>query len=220
MTIQWSKIKWKPRFENPLFPGDSIRCVESLTTRQAFFEAVRCVSAESESADFVRVIFFLQPEIQEFLVNIKDGNFERNSAALQHAISECHALESIARNVRMQRNSSDLEMESFFYDQYGDWYQLYLGTSHWKEKRRLAFKTHGTECTFCEQSATECHHRSYRNLGCENINTDLRPVCRDCHGSLHKIHGSNRPVIPPSEAESILIKEGFIRELTTELKQQ
>lgn len=71
-------------------------------------------------------------------------------------------------------------------------YRIYLKSQEWREKayRRMQidnFQCCGCGCRGTRQNPLECHHVSYRNIGNEDIYTDLLTVCHCCHKLLHKI---------------------------------
>lgn len=64
------------------------------------------------------------------------------------------------------------------------WYDGYLASSIWKEKRRLVMLRAQGVCEACRsESATEVHHLSYAHVGKEPL-FDLVAVCKSCHAGL------------------------------------
>ena len=73
-----------------------------------------------------------------------------------------------------------------------DNYQIYLNSKAWAETRKKFFEQAGPLC-ICGNSATELHHKTYKNIGKENILTDLVGLCKECHGNIHESRNSNSP---------------------------
>ena len=69
-----------------------------------------------------------------------------------------------------------------------DNYKIYLKSKAWDETREKLFKKVGRQCV-CGDSATQVHHKTYENLGKEDILTDLVGLCSDCHSNFHKLMG-------------------------------
>jgi len=69
-----------------------------------------------------------------------------------------------------------------------DAYNEYLKSQEWQEKRQECLKYHGHNCADCGMhgSLLECHHLHYETLGDENPETDLIPLCKQCHEARHK----------------------------------
>lgn len=73
------------------------------------------------------------------------------------------------------------------YDTRND-YDKYLNSKAWAETRNKLFEQVGREC-ICGRIATQVHHKTYANIGKENLLTDLVGLCGRCHGDLHKRAG-------------------------------
>ena len=71
-------------------------------------------------------------------------------------------------------------------------YRAWMGSAAWLERRRAWAEAHGTgpACQVCgapwSLSHGDLHHRSYARLGHE-ADVDLVPLCRSCHGQLHRM---------------------------------
>ena len=67
-------------------------------------------------------------------------------------------------------------------------YNSYMNTKHWSNVRELLFASKGRKCDFCstESGKMIAHHIRYANLGHEDINNDLVPLCETCHKFIHK----------------------------------
>ncbi len=65
-------------------------------------------------------------------------------------------------------------------------YQQYLKSRTWTEKRDRVLKKYEYSCFHCLRPTRIVHHLKYRGWG-EEKESDLIPVCDDCHKSLHNI---------------------------------
>lgn len=67
-----------------------------------------------------------------------------------------------------------------------EWYRdVYLISDHWQKKRAEALAHANWACQLCNQKELlNVHHRTYENLGCENIQ-DLIVLCGLCHDKFH-----------------------------------
>ena len=59
-------------------------------------------------------------------------------------------------------------------------YDNYLKSQAWAETRDRFFQQVGRLC-ICGEQATEVHHRTYDNIGKEELLTDWSGLCSDCH---------------------------------------
>lgn len=67
-------------------------------------------------------------------------------------------------------------------------YSNYLNTNHWNNTRKKLFDLKGHVCDFCGKDKPKMivHHIRYSNLGHENIDMDLIPLCEECHKFIHR----------------------------------
>ena len=65
-------------------------------------------------------------------------------------------------------------------------YPYYIKSKAWKETHKEYFRQFGTLCP-CGNKATQLHHKTYDNVGKENIQTDLNGFCIDCHQETHEL---------------------------------
>lgn len=69
-------------------------------------------------------------------------------------------------------------------------YHQYLGSDEWQAKRAEYYAAHQhPDCYCCNTPWTrffELHHRTYDRLYHERLD-DLVPVCRSCHGYIHRL---------------------------------
>ena len=68
-------------------------------------------------------------------------------------------------------------------------YAEYIRSEAWQEVRRRFWASKlPKECYCCgrEDGPKDLHHRTYKNLGNENLR-DLVPLCRDCHFTVHEM---------------------------------
>jgi len=64
-------------------------------------------------------------------------------------------------------------------------YSEYLKTNHWRLlKERYKESNYIQVCAMCGRGRVEYHHRTYKNMGNENLN-DIIPLCRKHHGECH-----------------------------------
>lgn len=54
----------------------------------------------------------------------------------------------------------------------------------WKKRRQARLELDKGLCVFCKDMAQEVHHAKYENAGFENIEEDLRSLCRVCHSAV------------------------------------
>lgn len=65
-------------------------------------------------------------------------------------------------------------------------YSEYLLSPHWRNTRNSALALAGYCCADCGATdRLEVHHLHYDSVGHENIETDLRVLCHDCHQEEH-----------------------------------
>lgn len=69
-------------------------------------------------------------------------------------------------------------------------YGEYLNSEAWAEIREELFEQMGRLC-ICGDEATEVHHKTYANIGKEDL-TDLVGLCDRCHESVHQSENPNR----------------------------
>ena len=86
------------------------------------------------------------------------------------------------------------EDEGAYYALVSEWmitgkhfYDEYIQSSTWKERRKLALERAGNKCYFCGESKNlHVHHTNYDNLGNEYL-YDLEVLCPDCHKRIHRL---------------------------------
>lgn len=65
-------------------------------------------------------------------------------------------------------------------------YETYIHSPEWQEKRRVMLDWAGGRCQQCGYSEDlEVHHRTYDRLGSERLPEDLEVLCSPCHALLH-----------------------------------
>ena len=69
-------------------------------------------------------------------------------------------------------------------------YQRYIDSKAWSETREKFFEQVGLLCP-CGGKATEVHHKTYDNVGKENLLTDLVGLCEPHHRDVHQWRNSN-----------------------------
>lgn len=66
------------------------------------------------------------------------------------------------------------------------WYDGYLSSAEWRERRRLVLDRAGGQCEGCGLTkATQVHHLTYERVGNEML-FDLVSVCESCHNAIHR----------------------------------
>ena len=65
-------------------------------------------------------------------------------------------------------------------------YVAYLNSKHWLRLRKYILSIKNM-CEICSEKSTnlQLHHKTYKNLGNENID-DFLLLCNDCHKLVHK----------------------------------
>ena len=71
-------------------------------------------------------------------------------------------------------------------ENFDDNYDMYLKSEAWAETRKKLFEQVGRLCV-CGRPATQAHHKTYKNIGKENILKDLVGLCKKCHTDFHKL---------------------------------
>jgi hypothetical protein len=62
-----------------------------------------------------------------------------------------------------------------------EWYDAYLASSKWRERRQLVMQRAGGMCEGCGKApASEVHHLTYERVGDEML-FDLVAICHPCH---------------------------------------
>ena len=64
-----------------------------------------------------------------------------------------------------------------------DNYKIYLKSKAWAETREKFFEQAGRLC-ICSSPATQVHHKTYENIGKEELLKDLVGLCKECHGKV------------------------------------
>ena len=70
-------------------------------------------------------------------------------------------------------------------------YNNYLHSQAWAETRQRFFAQVGWLC-ICGEQATQVHHRTYDNIGNEDILKDLSGLCNDCHTCVSLLEDTNK----------------------------
>ena len=64
-------------------------------------------------------------------------------------------------------------------------YEQYIKSDEWKKRREWALTFWNRRCAICfGRDNLHVHHRTYKRLGCENLN-DLIVLCERCHELFH-----------------------------------
>lgn len=76
-------------------------------------------------------------------------------------------------------------------------YDDYMRSDAWEAKRQQRIEIDGYKCVMCGRPTQtmkkiNVHHISYRNLGNENVLTDLCTLCPTCHKHIHNYYNRRR----------------------------
>ena len=66
-------------------------------------------------------------------------------------------------------------------------YNNYLHSQAWAETRQRFFAQVGRLC-ICGEQATQVHHKTYKNIGKENLLTELVGLCDNCHRKVPQLN--------------------------------
>jgi 5-methylcytosine-specific restriction endonuclease McrA len=91
------------------------------------------------------------------------------------------------RGKRLQRKEQveSEEARKVFLIKWKIWYDEYLASPEWREKRAKVLKRDGGVCQAClDRSATQVHHQTYAHVGAELL-FELISLCDDCHARAH-----------------------------------
>ena len=71
-----------------------------------------------------------------------------------------------------------------------DFYKCYIRSDEWEEKKAQRMELDGYKCVMCGRPKANCrsmqvHHVTYKNLGHEDILSDLCTLCGSCHKKIH-----------------------------------
>ena len=71
-------------------------------------------------------------------------------------------------------------------------YQSYIQSEAWKAKAKQRLEIDGYQCVMCGAQGTawnplNVHHRNYKSIGHENVDTDLVTLCDPCHRRVHRL---------------------------------
>ena len=75
--------------------------------------------------------------------------------------------------------------------QQSDYYKRYIRSYEWKQKEQDRMKIDDYKCVMCGRPSEktrhglQVHHITYRNLGHEEVLTDLVTLCAPCHRKMH-----------------------------------
>jgi len=65
-------------------------------------------------------------------------------------------------------------------------YREYLKTDKWKKQKKKCFSLNLKRCVVCRKKVVDVHHKTYKRIFKENVETDLIPLCRFHHFEIHK----------------------------------
>ena len=114
----------------------------------------------------------------------------RHVPGIEYTCRTCaRALES--REIRQKREQEQDERQRQYQAEqaardraWWSWYESYLRSDGWAQKRDLVLRRAGGRCESCgRRRATQVHHTSYAHVGNEPL-FELRAVCYDCHQTI------------------------------------
>lgn len=67
-------------------------------------------------------------------------------------------------------------------------YLQYLKSTTWGKQKNKTLYWHKKRCGICgkKKRALDIHHKTYKRIFQEDVKSDLIPLCRPCHESIHK----------------------------------
>jgi 5-methylcytosine-specific restriction endonuclease McrA len=77
-------------------------------------------------------------------------------------------------------------------------YDAYMRSEQWQQKRAERLKIAGYCCEMCNRpeantkNGLQIHHITYKNLGNEDVFTDLIALCPSCHRKIHAYYSRVR----------------------------
>lgn len=79
---------------------------------------------------------------------------------------------------------------------FSDDYLKYLRSPKWKKTRNQRIQFDQGRCQNCGAPVNlQVHHLSYDRLGDENVKSDLKTLCVDCHRKVERLKRRKRKVI-------------------------
>lgn len=107
-------------------------------------------------------------------------------------------LDAVVRRPEQERRQEEYEKRRAEHEaqrtkeneQWQAWYQQYLKSSEWAERRRLVIQRAGGICEGCGRApAIQAHHITYKHAGNEFL-WELRAICRGCHERIHEVENA------------------------------
>lgn len=123
---------------------------------------------------------------------LRCGTALRSCAKTSKEVHDAHALqeqipdfdESLKETFYQQARREHTSKRETERAEWFVWYNDYLCSDEWYEKRQAVLKRDGYLCQGCrKQRASEVHHLSYEHVGEEYI-FELVSLCTECHGKL------------------------------------
>ena len=77
-----------------------------------------------------------------------------------------------------------------------DEYKKYMKSEKWQDKKQQRIEIDGM-CCMCHRpldkiKSVQVHHITYKNLGNENVLTDICTLCGSCHKKIHNLYNRRR----------------------------
>lgn len=152
------------------------------------------------------------------LARLKKGNptsvkklraIEKTEAKIKKQLLALEALDVSPAITRKPREKKQTKFK------YGD-YEKYIGSAEWAERKSLYYETHHRECRSCgaDKKELHLHHRTYARIYQEN-DSDLMPLCVDCHAALHLFQKTFKMPVEDATAIWISVTNGHSKKKKT-----
>ena len=117
-----------------------------------------------------------QPIKKEIAIKLTNGNI-RNFDEKLYKIGE-NRIREYFTELNIERMEEKDEFTRWYYDEY-------LKSDEWRERRKLVLERANHICEGCLVSpASVVHHTNYDNVG-DEVLFDLVALCHDCHRKIH-----------------------------------
>lgn len=156
-----------------------------------------CIVAENEAIQENVIMNDLSSKLYN---HISDRNINANSEYLLH---EFDALKNLSSYYQRALTSELIAMD----------YQTFLKTGYWAAVSHKVKYSQSNTCRNCGHygESIDCHHKTYDRHGMEHIfwESDLVPLCRECHQEEHVKHPSLRAPKPVGETTILNSQQPF-----------
>lgn len=97
-------------------------------------------------------------------------------------------------------------------------YESYMQSDAWKEKKRQRFLIDDGKCVMCGRPVEkclkpmQCHHVTYKRLGNEDVYLDLVTLCASCHIKIHRYYDRIRSKEDDKRSDGSYQRENAFRD--------